>query len=75
MHKNPIILMFNCQEVRQSLSAPDLDPMEERLAYLKRAVYRAFPSFRLVSSRDSYSYRRVRVPIDIFKVIYYRFMF
>ena len=42
--------------------------MQEKLDFLKRAVYRAFPTFRWGSSRNSYCFRRVRVPIDIFKV-------
>lgn len=32
--------------VVSSSRVPDLQPLEDKLAYLKKAVYRAFPSFR-----------------------------
>jgi len=47
---------------------PDLRPLEEKLASLKKAVYRAFPSFRWEASYNAISYRRVRVHLDMFKV-------
>ncbi len=41
------------------LPAPDLSPLEERLDYLKRNVYKALPSTRLESRTDSLAYNRV----------------
>jgi len=54
-------------EVFQSLSVPDLRHMEEKLAYLKKAIFRAFPTFRWEAGYNSFSYRRVRVHLDVFK--------
>jgi len=64
-------IMVLLQEVVASLSVPDLQPLEEQLASLKKAVYRAFPSFRWEASYNAISYRRVRVRLDMFKVLQY----
>jgi len=56
------------QDLVSSLPVVDLQPLEERLASLKKAVYRAFPSFRWEASYNAISYRRVREHLDLFKV-------
>lgn len=55
------------EEVRATLPPPDLKPLEIQLASLRKNVYRAFPNARWSSSRDSYSYKRVRVHLQTFK--------
>ncbi len=41
------------------LPEPDLAPMEEKLAYLKRNIFKTLPNTRLESRTDSMSYNRV----------------
>merc|ERR1719414_333067 len=44
------------EEVRQLMPTPDLTPLEERLNYLKRNIYKALPSTRLESKTDSMAF-------------------
>jgi len=60
--------MVSFQDIVASLTVPDLRPLEEKLVSLKKAVYRAFPSFRWDAGCSAISYRRVRVHLDMFKV-------
>lgn len=55
------------EEVRDSLPAPDLKPLEENLKSLRKNVMSALPTTRWGSSRDSYCYRRCKLHLDIFK--------
>jgi len=54
-------------EVHTMLPAPDLSPMEEKLNYLKRNIYKALPSTRLESKTDSMAYNRVSIHLTTFK--------
>merc|ERR1712027_223239 len=54
-------------EVHTMLPAPDLSPMEEKLNYLKRNIYKALPSTRLESKTDSMAYSRVSLHLTTFK--------
>jgi len=55
------------QEVHTMLPAPDLTPMEDKLNYLKRNIYKALPSTRLESKTDSMAYNRVSIHLTTFK--------
>jgi len=55
------------QEVHTMMPAPDLTPMEEKLNYLKRNIYKALPSTRLESKTDSMAYNRVSIHLTTFK--------
>merc|ERR1719225_2434571 len=54
-------------EVHTMIPAPDLGPLEEKLHYLKRNIYKALPSTRLESKTDSMAYNRVSVHLATFK--------
>lgn len=54
-------------EVRCRMPLPDLAPMEERLNYLKRNVFKALPNTRLESKTDSLAYSRVAIHLMAFK--------
>jgi len=54
-------------EVAQLIPAPDLVPLEERLNYLKRNIYKALPSTRLESKTDSLAFNRVSTHLATFK--------
>jgi len=54
-------------EVHNMIPAPDLAPMEEKLNYLKRNIYKALPSTRLESKTDSMAYNRVSLHLTSFK--------
>jgi len=54
-------------EVHTMLPSPDLSPMEEKLNYLKRNIYKALPSTRLESKTDSMAYNRVSIHLTTFK--------
>lgn len=54
-------------EVRECLPKPDLIPMEEKLNYLKRNIFRALPNNRLESKTDAMAYSRVSVHLLAFK--------
>lgn len=55
------------EEVHSMIPAPDLAPLEERLHYLKRNIYKALPSTRLESKTDSMAYSRVSLHLTTFK--------
>merc|ERR1719507_659947 len=55
------------EEVRQLMPNPDLSPLEERLNYLKRNIYKALPSTRLESKTDSMAFNRVSTHLATFK--------
>jgi len=55
------------EEVRQLMPTPDLAPLEERLNYLKRNIYKALPSTRLESKTDSMAFNRVSTHLATFK--------
>lgn len=54
-------------EVHTMIPAPDLAPLEEKLHYLKRNIYKALPSTRLESKTDSMAYNRVSLHLTTFK--------
>jgi len=54
-------------EVLELIPAPDLVPLEERLNYLKRNIYKALPSTRLESKTDSLAFNRVSTHLATFK--------
>jgi len=54
-------------EVHEMLPAPDLAPLEEKLNYLKRNIYKALPNTRLESKTDSMAYNRVSIHLTTFK--------
>jgi len=55
------------EEVCQLMPTPDLTPLEERLNYLKRNIYKALPSTRLESKTDSMAFNRVSTHLATFK--------
>jgi len=55
------------EEVGQLIPAPDLEPLEDRLNYLKRNIYKALPSTRLESKTDSLAFNRVSTHLATFK--------
>jgi len=55
------------EEVHTMIPAPDLAPLEEKLHYLKRNIYKALPSTRLESKTDSMAYNRVSLHLTSFK--------
>jgi len=55
------------EEVGQLIPAPDLEPLEERLNYLKRNIYKTLPSTRLESKTDSLAFNRVSTHLATFK--------
>jgi len=64
-------LLMNHPEMRGELAAliptPDLSPLEEKLNYLKKNIYKALPNTRLESKTDSLAYNRVSVHLQTFK--------
>merc|ERR1719225_742423 len=54
-------------EVDTMIPAPDLAPLEEKLHYLKRNIYKALPSTRLESKTDSMAFNRVSTHLATFK--------
>merc|ERR1712079_592004 len=55
------------EEVHEMLPTPDLAPLEEKLNYLKRNIYKALPNTRLESKTDSMAYNRVSIHLTTFK--------
>jgi len=55
------------EEVHEMIPTPDLTPLEEKLNYLKRNIYKALPSTRLESKTDSLAYNRVSLHLISFK--------
>jgi hypothetical protein len=56
------------QELRESLPAPDLRPMEDQLAYLRKNIFKSLPTSRLTSKYDSPAYNRANTHVLSFKV-------
>ncbi|XP_074653437.1 uncharacterized protein LOC141907628 [Tubulanus polymorphus] len=54
-------------EIRECLPAPDLKPLEDKLKYLEKNIFKSFPNTRWGSSRDAFCYRRVKTHLDAFK--------
>jgi len=54
-------------EVEDMLPAPDLGPIEEKLGYLKKNIYKALPNTRLETKTDSMAYNRVSLHLLSFK--------
>lgn len=59
---------FLYKELRGLIPEPDLSELEEKLKYLERNIYKAFPYTRYGSSRDAFCYRRVNTHLAAFKV-------
>lgn len=58
-------------ELKEDLSdiipPPDLKPLEDRLHYLQRNVFKSMPNSRWGSKTDSFCYRRVATHLEAFK--------
>lgn len=54
-------------EIKESLPAPDLKPLEERLNYLKKNIFKSLPNSRLTSKTDSPAYSRAATHVTAFK--------
>jgi len=63
LHRHPELV----EEVHSMLPAPDLAPLEEKLNYLKRNIFKALPSTRLESKTDSLAYNRASIHLTTFK--------
>jgi hypothetical protein len=57
------------QEIKDSLPAPDIRPLEERLSYLKKNIFKSLPNSRLTSKTDSPAYSRAATHVLAFKVV------
>ncbi|XP_025413095.1 uncharacterized protein LOC112685433 [Sipha flava] len=55
------------KEIRSNFPLADLKPLEERIYYLRRNIYKALPSSRLISKTDSTAYNRVSTHVLAFK--------
>jgi len=55
------------KEIRSNFPVADLKPIEERIYYLRRNIYKALPSNRLISKTDPTSYNRVSTHVLAFK--------
>ncbi|XP_050521064.1 uncharacterized protein LOC126894243 [Daktulosphaira vitifoliae] len=55
------------KEIRSHFPIADLKPLEERIYYLRRNIYKALPSSRLISKTDSTAYNRVSTHVLAFK--------
>lgn len=55
------------EKIRESLPAPDLKPLEERLNILKRNIVKSLPKTRLLSKTDSAAYSRALTHVTAFK--------
>ncbi|CAH1737575.1 hypothetical protein AGLY_003242 [Aphis glycines] len=55
------------KEIRSHFPVADLKPLEERIYYLRRNIYKALPSSRLISKTDPTAYNRVSTHILAFK--------
>lgn len=56
------------QEIKDSLPAPDIRPLEDRLNYLKKNIFKSLPNSRLTSKTDSPAYSRAATHVLAFKV-------
>lgn len=54
-------------KIRSNLPMPDIKPMEEPLATLKKNIFKSLPTSRLVKSTDSVSYSRASTHLAAFK--------
>ncbi|KAK3914132.1 ERI1 exoribonuclease 2 [Frankliniella fusca] len=54
-------------EMKESLPAPDLKPLEEQLNYLKKNIFKSLPNSRLTSKTDSPAYNRAATHVTAFK--------
>lgn len=54
-------------EMKESLPAPDLRPLEDRLNYLKKNIFKSLPTSRLTSKTDSPAYSRASTHLTAFK--------
>ena len=57
------------EEVAEMLPVPDLGPLEEKLHYLKRNIFKSLPNTRLESKTDSLAYNRVSTHLLAFKKV------
>jgi hypothetical protein len=55
------------QEVGEILPRPDLGPLEEKLLYCKRNIFKSLPNTRLESKTDSMAYNRASTHLLVFK--------
>lgn len=56
-----------------TLPAPDIKPLEEKLNYLKKNIFKSLPNSRLTSKTDSPAYSRAATHVTAFKVRRERF--
>jgi len=56
------------QEIKDGLPAPDIRPLEDRLNYLKKNIFKSLPNSRLTSKTDSPAYSRAATHVLAFKV-------
>ncbi|CAH0386116.1 unnamed protein product [Bemisia tabaci] len=54
-------------EVREILPVPDLKPLEDKLSYLKKNIFKSLPTNRLTSKTDSPAYNRAATHVTAFK--------
>ncbi|KAJ4442128.1 hypothetical protein ANN_11994, partial [Periplaneta americana] len=54
-------------EIKESLPAPDIRPLEERLNYLKKNIFKSLPNSRLTSKTDSPAFSRAATHVLAFK--------
>ncbi|XP_075233373.1 uncharacterized protein LOC142331380 [Lycorma delicatula] len=55
------------QDIKEMLPAPDLRPLEDRLNYLKKNIFKSLPSSRLTGRTDSPAYSRAATHLLAFK--------
>lgn len=55
------------EEIKDSLPAPDIRPLEDRLNYLKKNIFKSLPNSRLTSKTDSPAYSRAATHVLAFK--------
>lgn len=54
-------------KIRTNLPIPDIKPMEEQLAQLKKNIFRSLPTSRLVKNTDSVGHARAATHLSTFK--------
>lgn len=52
----------------ETLPAPDIKPLEDRLSDLKKNIFKSLPNSRLTSKTDSPAYSRAATHLTAFKV-------
>ncbi|KAG8222576.1 hypothetical protein J437_LFUL010419 [Ladona fulva] len=68
--KHPNLEGLKCvyaQEIKESLPTPDIEPLEEKLNYLKKNIFKSLPTSRLTSKTDSPAYSRAATHVLAFK--------